>query len=322
VGQDETAEQFTVIATYNGMLARATVTVAVAPPYFWKGVPVEGAVDKKSIKEKFDVTLTGTAGVEAAFKELSAFIQKGGLAAGVINLGDYIDLEGGLQIADAGGSTFSSGSVDWNGDIAGGHGKLSRLIVVGINSFNKKNGNDTPHVVFQFQNITHDRQMNATGSNEGGYAASDMRKYLSGPFLAGLIDAGVPDQVLWPPARKVSARTNIEDQVDPAEIQDKLWLPTAWEMGSATQHTLDETAANQARLEYYQDDPSRVKYGTSGAKQYWLASMTSDSYSAFVSIKINGAVLDSGGYLFSPMDAIGVAPAFCVYGGPDAPAGQ
>jgi hypothetical protein len=208
--------------------------------------------------------------------------------------------------------------VDWNGDIAGGHGKLSRLIVVGINSFDAKNGNSTPHVVFQFQHTPVKRQMNVKDISEGGYAASDMRKYLSGPFLAGLIDAGVPDEVLWPPARMVSIRdktTEDNNDMPPAEIQDKLWLPTAWEMtGSATKNVLDETAANQARLEYYNDDPSRVKYDTSGAKQpYWLASTTLKSFNGFVSIKTDGTVRADSSAVTSDV-ALGVAPAFCVQG--------
>jgi hypothetical protein len=286
-------------------------------PYVWKGAPVNP--NSQSIKAKFGVTLTGTAGVNAAFKELSAFIKNEGLTnqSGVIKLGDYIDLEGGLVIAA--GYTFSSNNVPaWNNELTGSHGKLSRLIVVGINSFQSvPSGYQYPeptppqHVVFQFQNITHDHRMNAYDGNAGGYAVTEMREYVRGYFLAGLIDAGVPDEVLWPPARMVSARPDIGTSVDPAEIQDKLWLPTAWEMGSATNYILDETAANQARLEYYKDDSSRVKYGTSGAKPYWLASMTSQNYTAFVSIKTDGTVRDKSG-MPSPMNDLGVAPAFCV----------
>jgi hypothetical protein len=43
-------------------------------------VPVEDAAGNPSIKEKFGVSATGTARVDAAFKELSAFIKKNGLA--------------------------------------------------------------------------------------------------------------------------------------------------------------------------------------------------------------------------------------------------
>jgi hypothetical protein len=295
-----------------------TINAAEAAPAA-PGTPVSDlAAAGKSIKLKFEGSKdkTGKDGVKAAFEELSAFIKTGGLdnaATNVIKLGDYIDLEGGLEIAGAGGSTFSSGSVDWNSDITGGHGKLSRLIVVGINSFNAKNGNSTPHVVFQFQNITHNHQMNATGGSNGGYPASDMRKYLSGPFLAGLIDAGVPDQVLWPPARMVQILNDATDEDLPlAQIEDTLWLPTAWEMtGSATANVPEETVGNQARLEYYASPASRVKYDASGAKQYWLASTCSNNDTVFASTKTDGNV-QAGMGDYGAETPYGVAPAFCV----------
>jgi hypothetical protein len=100
-------------------------------------------------------------------------------------------------------------------DLADGHGNLLRLIVVGINSFHSKDkytvtaNNGVPHLVFQFQNIPVSRRMNMSDSNGGGYAASEMRKYLipvdgdtdanSGAFLTGLLDAGVPKAVMWAP---------------------------------------------------------------------------------------------------------------------------
>jgi hypothetical protein len=76
-----------------------------------------------------------------------------------------------------------------------------------------------------------------------------------------LINAGVPEEVLWAPVRVVA--TSAEGS---AEIQDKLWLPTLWEMtGNNDAKNIDsfyvnpETEENQASLEYYkgQNNPNR-----------------------------------------------------------------
>jgi hypothetical protein len=53
--------------------------------------------------------------------------------------------------------------------------------------------------VFLFQNIPVIRRMNETDSNKGGYPGSEMREYLTKNFLAGLIEAGVPEGVLGGP---------------------------------------------------------------------------------------------------------------------------
>jgi hypothetical protein len=164
-------------------------------------------------------------------------------------------------------------------------GTLNRLIVVGINSFHSNrgvvnNGNtdaptyngdengqykiedndDTSHVVFQFQNIPVNRRMNPTDSNTGGYPASEMRKYLvpikkgeseeteGGNFLDGLIKAGVPKDVLWAPSRVMATSDTTTET-----IKDLLWLPTEREISGTSSYAAKkgETAANQARLEYY-----------------------------------------------------------------------
>jgi hypothetical protein len=153
-----------------------------------------------------------------------------------------------------------------------------RLIVVGRNSFNTNysgntgyavtaNNNGGPHLVFQFQHIPVLRRMNETYTNNGGYRESEMRKYLvpatdddaSGKFLAGLAAAGVPENILWAPARYL-----VNDGVDPSgvdEIKDKVWLPSFWEiLGYMDVLTVYETAQNQTRLEYYNNPNNRRKW--------------------------------------------------------------
>ncbi|MDR0683502.1 MAG: DUF6273 domain-containing protein, partial [Spirochaetaceae bacterium] len=184
---------------------------------------------------------------------------------------------------------------------------LLRLIVVGINSFNGLNDNDTPHVVFQFQNIPVKRRMNAEKTSVGGYRDSEMREYLvpfqskegSGKFLAGLINAGVPEDVLWVPLRCVYTGSSTE------KISDPLWLPTGKEMFCDGFQYDEEEADNQAWLEYYESG-DLVKYqNSSAAGVYWVA--TPYGKNKFFSVSRSGGEVDN------PADsAYGVVPAFCV----------
>ncbi|MDR1232082.1 MAG: DUF6273 domain-containing protein [Spirochaetaceae bacterium] len=283
------------------------------------GIPNTGASTAKDIREKFNVTEEGTLGVTAAFRELSVFISGGGLASqpDVIQLGDYIDLEGGLTVAKYGeGADDATGGVQLPRGAATSSGdSLLRLIVVGINSFNGKNGNNTPHVVFHFQNIPVQRRMNATATNEGGYPASEMREYLvavekdgsvvGGNFLKGLKDAGVPEQVLWGPSRIMSKKDGQET------INDLLWLPTEWEMFGARTHSVeaDETEATQVSLGYYSDNSSRTKKANGNTSSYWVASANSNNQTSFCCVlQVPYPYINA----YSATTANGCVPAFCV----------
>jgi hypothetical protein len=309
-----------------------------------------------SLKEKFGVTAEGQPGITATFNALSKFLKDGLVPVNVviggiathhpidvpvtlndyIRLGDWIDLEDGLAVAEyEGAGAFSYNAATAMQDMTYNSepwGKRCRLIVVGINSF-RDGGHDgtssyiyqemdetPPHVVFQFQNIPVTRRMNPGESNVGGYEASEMRKYLtpvagfteSGNFLAGLHNAGVPETVLWAPARAVSTSP---DAI--ATIKDTLWLPTERELfgngDDAGNHysSDEETAGNQARLEYYTDNNSRIKLSGASATQgalYWEGSMPSSaSYgTAFLHVCATGDA-----HYQTPGN--GVAPAFCVW---------
>jgi hypothetical protein len=198
--------------------------------------------------------------------------------------------------------------------------------VVGINSFRSGKGtggkysvtaNDgVDHVVFQFQAVPVKRRMNPDAANTGGYAASEMRRYLvpvdgvagSGNFLAGLENAGGPHGVLWAPARSVSSSV---DSV--GEIKDLLWLPTVWEMtGAQFRYAVtSESATNQARLEYYDTFNQWHKLVISTEVcVYWTSTMDHwPGYPSDTFCDIGTGVW----YSFKANDTHGVAPAFCVY---------
>jgi hypothetical protein len=252
----------------------------------------------------------GASTVTDAFTAVHDFIASTdgstGAISAVIALGDYIDLDS-LTVAAHNGE--GAVSVPSNTELSG-HGKLLRLIVVGINSFHSNgtytvtDNDTTPHVVFQFQNVPGTRRMEATDTTANGYTGSEMKQYLVGNYLAGLTAAGVPNTVLWAPKRY--ARNGADTGTD--EITELLWLPTERELfGSQTySSTTYETAANQARLEYYTADALRIKYTISDSPQnYWLASC--DSSSNFCNTGSNGGAYHNVAY-----NVVGCAPAFCV----------
>jgi hypothetical protein len=334
-----TAETLRVTATsaFDGT-KKDTVAIAVLEQEV--AAPEADPPDPGSIKVKLGITTTGKLGVMTVFYALHAYIENGGLESedNVIQLGDWIDLEEGLTVAAYGEGIGTGGFSVENTAITaqpftGYKGRRLRLIVVGINSFQSERGvkddvgtptfngenggkytetvNDgVPHVVFQFQNLPVRRRMEATDTNANGYLGSEMRAYLVNNFLAGLIEAGVPGSVLWAPARSVANKGYGATGADP--ISDPLWLPTERELfGSGTLSVAAyETAANQARLEYYTDNSKRVKYynGSNTRYAWWEASPCyTAGASSFCLVSSN--VIPSTALAGS---VGGCAPAFCV----------
>jgi hypothetical protein len=255
--------------------------------------------------------LFGTEGVTATFNAVHAFLQtcnngssknRRERIAQRIMLGDWIDLPKLTVQGDAGGGAINTGNVD-----LGGNGKLLRLIVVGIDSFAATNKDAPAHIVFQFQNIPGDHRMNASDTNAGGYKASEMRRYVTGAFLRGLAAAGVPEGVLYAPTRYIA---NGGDRATAADaLADRLWLPTERELFGenwASNETW-ETAANQARLEYYKGDTQRKKYNVDNDSRWWEASPYSGSAASFCHA---GSYGNAGNHDASAVG--GCAPAFCV----------
>ncbi|MDR1149329.1 MAG: hypothetical protein LBK66_11930, partial [Spirochaetaceae bacterium] len=146
VSNNEAAGRLSISGTYKD--ANVTVFVEVIDP------------SKKSIKEKFGITTEKTDAVSDTFTALHKFIQADGLVKlpEVIKPGDWIELEGGLTVAEygdgegkAGGFSYSYNDESWNKEImitlnkgewteSVSRGKLNRLIVVGINSFQTGKG--------------------------------------------------------------------------------------------------------------------------------------------------------------------------------------
>ncbi|GMO30894.1 MAG: hypothetical protein Ta2F_06020 [Termitinemataceae bacterium] len=263
------------------------------------------ATAEKDLSLKFEITSqddTDAALVEASFNAVHSYIQAVFTTGttkeqSIIKLGDYIDLPSLSVAGDTGHETAELyGYINAASDL--------RLIVIGINSFNAINDNNTPHIVFHFKDIPGDHKMNETDTNTTGYLDSTMRNYIINNFLPGLISAGVPDAVLWQPNRIVASRG--DGLAVPQAITDKLWLPTVWEMTGAQSHSVAscETSSNQANFTgFYGNYDARKK----SSNWYFLASPSSVSASYFCG-------LDSYGYAsyINASLAGGCVPAFCV----------
>jgi uncharacterized repeat protein (TIGR02543 family) len=179
-------------------------------------------------------------------------------------------------------------------------------MVVGINPYYGKNGNaDTPHLVFQFKNYPGNGKMhlNDSGNNTGGYKLTEIRSYLLSNYWPALQTAGVPDSAVWA-VKRVGANDGAATGTN--TIEDKLWLPTEWEMfgSNSISNSNYENSANQGRLGYYSSDDSRKKTDV-----YLTASPATEVY-WWCGVTPNGSPTK----WIEPKSSVGVAPAFVIAG--------
>jgi hypothetical protein len=153
------------------------------------------------------------------------------------------------------------------------------------------------------------QHMNTTNTNGGSYKECKMRQYLLNNMLPALQEIGIPFEEGWmkAPARLV-ASSGDDMYTGTDTIQDKLFLPTEYEMFGANTNSNEsaETVGNQGRLLYYTDNNRRQKYGNDNvAKTYWLASP--------VGIRGFVAVLHTGASSYGEADIVyAIAPVLCV----------
>jgi hypothetical protein len=295
----------------------------------------------KDIMVKFGIKTEGytsatAADVKEAFTALHDYINTSGkfntstskdTSGNVVRLGDYIDLPS-MSCGDYANGAFSYSN---NPDL-GVHGKLLRILVVGINSYNRRsvkpNGHaDTPHVVFQFQNLPVSHEMaGEDGDAWPGYKYSSMRKYMKYRFQQALNAAGVPDEMMWAPVREVAYVHNRTDSWiaqlllpavnDQRPVVDKVWIPGDYEMRQSTHHSggwnLTDHNTNQAFYEYYDSTEKRIKYNLWGdANAYWTSTI---SYPPDPDVNNDYIYYgDWGGtWTWNKHKEWGVAPAFCI----------
>ena len=140
--------------------------------------------------------------------------------------------------------------------------------------------------------------MNKSCTNEGGWAASDMRRYLNKTIFALL-----PDDL-----QAVIAPTKIAQIIDGerVECEDNLFLISktqAFGKGSWTEYEPDDT-----HLDIFKTERDRVKEcGNNGTWFWWLRSPLSSSSTSFCGVTGNGTSFSNGAYV-----SFGVAFGFCI----------
>jgi len=236
------------------------------------------------LKTKFAITKTGAEGVRGTFTALHYYL--GSLAdpadaLNVLQTGDYILLPT-LNVAVNPKTNPMPGYINSENNGYINQSGL-KVVIVSINPYLNKNGNgNTAHVIFDFEKTLTAHSMNylggdKAGDNSGGYKASELRKYLipydggCGNFLAGLIDSGVPEDVLFPVKRYIWGGTGSEEA---DLIEDKVWLPSEREITGENVKSSGkyETADNQAHFEWFNEDTYKKTNYSGSSTQYILAS--------------------------------------------------
>jgi hypothetical protein len=119
----------------------------------------------------------------------------------VLKLGDYIDLPFLYVERDPGNDLPSCEiALDTNNANINGNDSLLRIVIIGLDSYTGINGNNTPHVVFQFKHAPVIARVESTGASIGS-KWGHLPWYLNENFLEGLASAGLTWQYLWNPIR-------------------------------------------------------------------------------------------------------------------------
>ena len=161
-----------------------------------------------------------------------------------------------------------------------------------------------------------DFYMNATKTNSGGWASSQMRTNICGTSLtsySGTMIAVIPSAlraVLKSVTKYTNNTGNSTDASAVTATTDYFFLLSEYEVfGSCTYANLNE-ASYQAQYAYYEAGNSKVKYdhsATSVARGWWLRSPYAIIDTGFVNVSNSGTA-----NIGNATSSYGFAPGFCV----------
>ena len=207
-----------------------------------------------------------------------------------IMIGDYLDLP-----------SLNDGTTEfvWNEEY-----KNLRIVVSAFNHY--KNAGDTEntenHLVFTFRNCPTTRRMNATNTNAGGYAATELRTYLEGGFASGLKTA--IGNYLYPIRRFLSTKGSC------AWLTDTVFLPTEREVwGYPSWGEVEHDGGTTGQYPIYVATVYKGKRQNGSRMWYWVASPGASSASSFCYVNNN---INTSHTVINTASVGGVAPAFCV----------
>lgn len=144
------------------------------------------------------------------------------------------------------------------------------------------------------------KPMNGDCTNKGGWAESDMRRYLNEEVIELL-----PDEL-----REIIKPTKIVQACDGKrrETEDKLFLLSRTQVFGKDEW-YEPTESDDSPIDIFESSRKRVKelegYGT--PEHWWLRSPSSSYSDDFCLVRTDGTV-----YFISASYSFGVAPAFCI----------
>ncbi len=245
-------------------------------------------LDVLGIRAEHSESPATEAEAKACMKALHDKMEAGDFSG--LRLGDYLD----LSSLTVDGTTYT-----WNAGY-----KNLRLMIVGFNTY--KHAGDTEnaknHVVMQFRNCVTTRRMNASDTNTGGYAASEMYSWLNDKFKTGLV-AAVGDY-LYKIRRLISTKGGW------VWNDDTVFLPTEYEVwGASVWSEKDWGGGFQAQYALYRESALyKVKRHNGNRMWWWEATPYEGNTASFCASDAHGHATASS----DASSAGGVAPAICV----------
>ncbi len=163
-------------------------------------------------------------------------------------------------------------------------------------------------LVIEFEDLTSTHNMNSTGTNVGGWPASDMRTYLNTDIYNALpseLQNIIIKTIVVSGHGLKSGETNFTSQ-------DKLYLLSSKEVwGSTEASTLDTARDFSRQLDYYstRNYSAAIKYNENNYKSWWyLRDAYSPNEADFNKVNSSGKI----GARYYATDIRGVSPAFKV----------
>ena len=159
--------------------------------------------------------------------------------------------------------------------------------------------------------------MNASNTNSGGWASSQMRTGICGTSLssyAGTIIAVIPAalRAVLKSVTKYTDNTGGGSTSASAvtATTDYFFLLSEYEVFGSISYANSSESSKQAQYAYYSAGNSKVKYkhnGTTAAAYWWLRSPRASNSNRFVGVNTDGTV-----YYNNASGSLGFAPGFCV----------
>jgi hypothetical protein len=193
-----------------------------------------------------------------------------------LQVGDYLD----LPSLDDG-----TNAITWNEAY-----KNLRVVIAGFNTYKHMGSTENAknHIVFAFENCPVTKRMKAANDNTGGYPASELKTYLEGGFLTGLVAALGHDYMY-------AVQRLISNKGGNTWLAAKIFPPTEIEVFGVQSYG-DEVSSDAGprsntpiQLPIFRDSyKHRIKRYNGSRQWWWLSTTYRASASYFCAVNNNG----------------------------------